>query len=143
GERAWLSVDNFSVGFDGGQPLKLAYKIINTGGTLAHVTGSKANVVLAEALPATPALNQPLTAHTVTIAAGKNGRFVHQSTPPIIMNQDLLDEIARKKKTLFFYGQVEYMDVFGCQHATGWGAQWDSQLQAFTPIESQTYNYAT
>ena len=51
------------------------------------------------------------------------------------------NEVIRRERLLLFLGRVQYVDIFGDLHETGFCLEWHSD--GFGPAPTETLNYYT
>jgi hypothetical protein len=117
-ERAYLRVTRPELvgGFEVRQPLKLEFQIENSGRTPARFKRFAYVARVAPQLPREPDYSVGQTINTFeTLHPGESfGQTLQMQS----LADDVLKELATGIKTFWWYGHVQYVDVFGTEHET-------------------------
>jgi hypothetical protein len=87
---------------------------------------------------------RPDSANVLPAGAGdKPGERVHGILGGYALPSEAFSLINERRIRLLCFGVLEYEDVFGRQHETGWCWEYDPQVQAFRPSDCKELNYRT
>lgn len=144
GERAYLTLDEFSVYLTPGERPTLKYEILNTGRTPAVFISAKHGFAISEDIPEIPVYSSVRTEAPVTIPAGNKIDISTPATPKggFVFSNDLIPDLKSKKTYVYYWGLITYRDVFKETRHFAFGMVYDMDTCECEVYKSEKYNYS-
>jgi hypothetical protein len=121
-----------------GQILEVQFAFRNHGKTPAILRRIEADIRVVEAYPTTlREIATDMPSGLILSADEKTPFFPHRQ----LIQPEHWTDVQRRQRLLLFLGRVDYRDIFGNNHKTGFCFEWDGN--GFTPSSTETLNYYT